>query len=176
MKNYHKKLNYVGNSKISYDPDYVYCTFDDVASIVAEGIAAETALDNLRNVYEKYQTGEYNYLSVDVVSKMTYSEYCRVIEGTLTDEDIFKFGTSFRIEYPRLPPLYSLELSLSDGTVFEFCTRVELSETLKARLAEFIVKTEVKYTDKNGILDAESCIKEIKACEYMYAFDALYGK
>ena len=156
------------------DPDL--CAFSVVESIVADGMSLETAGENLSTVYNKYQTGEYNHISIDLVSQMTYSEYCRMLEGTLEGEDFHKFGTLIMTEYPRLPPLFFLELSLSDGTKFEFCTRVELSETLKKRLAEDIVMFEAECTDENGKLDAEACIQKIKAGEYYYAFDALWGK
>ena len=164
------KLNYEGNSLISYDPDYVYCTFDDVASIVADEMNVETALENLRPIYEKYQTGEYNYLSVDLVSTMTYAEYCRVIDGTWTEEDRKHFGPTFAVEYAHLPPLFSIELSLSDGTTFDFCTRMELSESLIERLMkEIVAYAEAICTDENGVLDAEKCIETIKWSEVEYS-------
>ena len=173
LKEYNKKLNYVSNSIISYDPDYVYCTFEDVASLVGEGMAVETAVENLHNVYEKYQTGEYNYLSADLVSTMTYGEYCRVLEGTWTEEDRANFGPTFALEYIHLPPLFSIELSLSDGTTFEFCTRMELPESLVERLMkEKVVELEAVCTDENGKLDAEKCIEMIKELEIEYGFRA----
>ena len=176
LKENNLKLNYVGNSGISNDPDYVYCTFDDVASIVADEMNVETALENLRNVYEKYQTGEYNDLSVALVSQMNYGEYCRVIEGTLTDEDIDKFGFRLAIEYASMPPLVFTELSLSDGTKFEFCTRAEISEKwMKKLVEEDIPSIELAHTDENGKLDTEACIEEIKKREFGYCWTSLYG-
>ena len=170
------KLNYVGNSGISSDPDYVYCTFDDVASIVANEMTVEAAIANLRNVYEKYQTGEYNHLSVALVSQMNYGEYCRVIEGTLTDEDIDKFGFRLAVEYASMPPLVFTELSLSDGTKFEFCTRAEISEKwMKKLVEEDIPSIELAHTDENGKLNAEACVEEIKKREFGYCWTSLYG-
>lgn len=170
------KLNYEGNSGISSDPDYVYCTFDDVASIVANEMTVEAAIANLRNVYEKYQTGEYNHLSVALVSQMNYGEYCRVIEGTLTDEDIDKFGFRLAIEYASMPPLVFTELSLSDGTKFEFCTRAEISEKWMKKLVEVdIPSIELAHTDENGKLNAEACVEEIKKREFGYCWTSVYG-
>ncbi|MBQ8441146.1 MAG: hypothetical protein IJX19_10830 [Clostridia bacterium] len=164
IKSYQSNLNWY---------EYVPCDFSLIESIIAEDMDAETALENMRIVKERYQTGEYNYLSAELVSKMTYGEYCRVIEGTWTEEDRANFGPTFAIEYARLPPLFSVDLSLSDGTTFEFCTRMELSESLVERLMkEIVVNTEAICTDENGKLDAEKCIEMIKRSEVEYSFRA----
>ena len=94
----------------------------------------------------------------------------------MTDEDWAKFDIAFKIQYSKLPALYSEEFSLSDGTKFEFCTRVKLSETLLERLIkETIVECEAVCTDKDGKLDTEACIKRIKEFEFDYSFRSSLG-
>ena len=174
LKENNLKLNYVGNSLISNDPDYVYCTFDDVASIVADEMNAETALENLRNVYEKYQTGEYNYVSVKLASQMTYGDYCRMIEGTLTKEDFSKYGvTTLGLEYVSLPSLATREFSLSDGTVFELCTRIEIPDSYLPELLAEIDRIEKLYTDEKGVINSQKCIEEIQAASWLHSFKSI---
>ena len=168
------KLNYVGNPTISSDPDYVYCTFDDVASIVDDEMAVETAVENLRDVYERYQTGEYNYISADLVSKMTYGDYCRMMEGTLTKEDFKKYGlVALANGYAGLPPLFSKEFSLSDGTKFEISTRVEIPDSYLPKMIANFESFEKQYTDENGVLNSKSCVEAIQALEGYYGFMAI---
>ena len=156
------------------DPDL--CAFSVVESIVADGMSLETAGENLSTVYDKYQTGEYNHILFDIVSKMTYGEYCRMIDGTFKDEDFDKFGIMLAIEYAKLPALVSVELSLSDGTKFEFCTRAEISENWMKKLVEVdIPSIELAHTDENGKLNAEACVEEIKKREFGYCWTSVYG-
>ena len=173
--NFHnKKLNYEGNSLISDDPNYVYCTFDDVASIVAEGMETETAVENLRNVYAKYQTGEYNSFNISLMSRMTYGEYCRMLEGTLTKEDFDRLGkTELGLAYSTLPGLVTREFSLSDGTVFELCTRIEIPDSyLPELLAEFD-RLEKMYTDENGVMNTKKVLEAIDSAIWSYNFKAI---
>ena len=107
---------------------------------------------------------------------MTYGEYCRMIDGTFKDEDFDKFGIMLAIEYAKLPALVSVELSLSDGTKFEFCTRAEISENWMKKLVEVdIPSIELAHTDENGKLNAEACVEEIKKREFGYCWTSVYG-
>ena len=174
--------DYLG--KIKEEPWYdigvggkpIFCSFSDVENIVADGMSLDTACENLSAIYDKYQTGEYNHLSIALVSQMNYGEYCRVIEGTLTDEDIDKFGFRLAIEYASMPPLVFTELSLSDGTKFEFCTRAKISEKwMKKLVEEDSPSIELAHTDENGKLNAEACVEEIKKREFGYCWTSVYG-
>lgn len=153
---------YIGNRTpwydIASDSKAMHCSFLDVEKIVADGMPLEMAGENLSTVYEKYQTGEYNDLSVELVSKMNYGEYTRMIEGTSTEEDFKKFGFSFKNAYAGLPPLYSVVFTLPDGTPFEFRTRVELSEEWEEYLSNLDymqMAVERGCFDENGNLNME---------------------
>lgn len=145
------------------------CEFSCVSAIVAEGMGAETALENLSVVYEKYQTGENNNINISLVSKMNYSEYCRMIEGKSTKEDFKKFP-ELALEYAQLPGLFSREIVLSDGTICEFWTRVELTESTWEELMKHVAKLEKMFTDERGVLDAEACIQGIKKNEWFFCY------
>ena len=178
LENYLKinniKLNYDGNAEYSRDPDYIYCKFSDVESIACDGMAVETAVANLRDVYERYQTGEYNYISVHLVSKMTYGAYCRMMEGTLTKEDFEEYGVAtLGMAYAGLPPLFSKEFSLSDGTKFEIATRVEIPDSYLPMVLADIPHFEKLYTDENGVLNSKACVEAIQAETWLYSFQSI---
>ncbi|MBQ8441612.1 MAG: hypothetical protein IJX19_13195, partial [Clostridia bacterium] len=176
LKTNNLKLNYVGNHKISSDPDYVYCTFEDVASIVGEGMAVETAVENLRDVYEKYQTGEYNHnFSVDLISKMNYGEYIRLTKQESTPEDFKKFGTEIKLAYLVFPREESRDIILSDGTVYPFLTVMKLPEDAWEMLMKEVAEFEQACTDENGVLNAEACIQKIKQREGTYNVWSVLG-
>ena len=145
------------------------CEFSCVSAIVADGMEVETALKNLSVVYEKYQTGEYNNINISLVSKMNYSEYCRMVEGKSTIEDFKKFP-ELALEYAQLPGLFSREIVLSDGTICEFWTRVELTESTWEELMKHVAKLEKMFTDESGVLDAEACIQGIKKNEWFFCY------
>ena len=99
-----------------------------------------------------------------------------LVQALLYDEDIDKFGFRLAIEYASMPPLVFTELSLSDGTKFEFCTRAEISEKwMKKLVEEDIPSIELAHTDEYGKLNAEACVEEIKKREFSYCWTSLYG-
>lgn len=145
-----------------------------VATIVGEGCDVETAVEKLRDVCEKYQSGEYHRINIDLVSKMTYGEYCRMLEGTLTKEDFKKLGRlELALAYAALPGLVTREFSLSDGTKFEICTRIEIPDSYLPELLAEIENTEKLYTNEEGILDSQACIEAIQAASWSHSLKAI---
>ena len=145
-----------------------------VATIVGEGCDVETSMEKLRIIGEKYQSQEYHRVNLDLVSKMTYGEYCRMMEGTLTKEDFKKLGTmELALAYAALPGLVTREFSLSDGTKFEICTRIEIPDSYLPELLAEIENTEKLYTNEEGILDSQACIEAIQAASWSHSLKAI---
>ena len=146
----------------------VVCSFSDVENILAEGMTLETAAENLSMVYAKYQTGEYNHVDIDLVSKMNYGEYVRLVNQESTDEDFRKYGTEIRLAYLLFPKEESRDIILSNGTVYPIFTVFILCDEDWSQLISEVAEIEKVYTDENGVLDEESCIAKIKKRESFY--------
>ena len=148
-----------------------------VESMITDGMTAETAMENQHSNFKKFQTGEYHNILIECLVEMNYGEYRRMIEGTLTQEDFDKFDQfehfDFVLEYAMLPGLVSREFSLSDGTKFEISTRIEIHDSVLPYINDKIEDAEKKCTDKNGVLDVEACIKEIKHWEWYYSYQSI---
>lgn len=163
-----KKINFPKKDDIDASVEYA-----KIESILADGMLAETALENLRVIKEKYKTGEYHVIDVELLENLTYGEYCRMIKGTLTQEDFDKYKYEkfdLALEYAYLPGLVSSEFSLSDGTKFEISTRIKLSDNAIEFVESEIKKAEEFCTDKNGVLDVEACIEMIQEDSGLYSY------